>query len=246
MVAGFNFTELEAGEKIVFGPVTSTKTGSLSGSGAPGQGQGSSSRTSGRTVGVTTQRVIIEGPQGARQHTDHPQCGCSAGLHQAQYTSGERIHRPHQGRDGIWPNGEARSQRCARSGRECASGDIPQCRSSRGQGRWEEETTHRRGYCDCGNLDPDVRVAVPDRCSGQAVWRLGGASNDTITCLSTVEVGGGAAWWAWLSARVRLSGNGWCSATFPAGCGLFGLGCDVVITGLDKLAEGPLEFVCIR
>ena len=59
-MAGFNFTELEAGERIVFGPVTSTKTASLSGSGAPGQGQGSLSRTSGRTVGVTTQRVIIE------------------------------------------------------------------------------------------------------------------------------------------------------------------------------------------
>ena len=58
-MAGFNFTELEAGEKIVFGPVTSTKPASLSGSGGPGQGQGSLSRTSGRTVGVTNQRVCI-------------------------------------------------------------------------------------------------------------------------------------------------------------------------------------------
>jgi hypothetical protein len=56
----FNFTELESGEELVFGPVTSTKTTSVSGSGgAPGQG-GSMSHTSGRTVGVTNQRVIVE------------------------------------------------------------------------------------------------------------------------------------------------------------------------------------------
>jgi len=57
---GFNFTQLEAGEELVFGPVTSTKTTSVSGSGGtPGQG-GSLSHTSGRTVGVTSQRVIVE------------------------------------------------------------------------------------------------------------------------------------------------------------------------------------------
>lgn len=56
----FNFTQLEAGEELVFGPVTSTKTTSVSGSGgAPGQG-GSLSHASGRTVGVTNQRVIVE------------------------------------------------------------------------------------------------------------------------------------------------------------------------------------------
>jgi hypothetical protein len=60
MMKGFNFTELEAGEELVFGPVTSTKTTSVSGSGgAPGQG-GSLSHTSGRTVGVTNRRVIVE------------------------------------------------------------------------------------------------------------------------------------------------------------------------------------------
>ncbi|HEY75959.1 MAG TPA: hypothetical protein G4O00_07240 [Thermoflexia bacterium] len=55
---GFNFTELEAGERIVLGPVTTTKTTSVSG--GVGPDQKSLSRTSGRTVGVTTQRVIIE------------------------------------------------------------------------------------------------------------------------------------------------------------------------------------------
>lgn len=51
---GFDFTELEAGESIVFGPVTTTR--STSGS----TGQGSLSRSSGRTVGVTDLRVIVE------------------------------------------------------------------------------------------------------------------------------------------------------------------------------------------
>ncbi len=56
----FNFTQLETDEKILFGPVTSTKTTSVSGRG-PGSGQGSSiSHTSGRTVGVTDRRVIVE------------------------------------------------------------------------------------------------------------------------------------------------------------------------------------------
>jgi hypothetical protein len=60
IVNSFNFTELEAGEELVFGPVTSTKTTNVSGSsGAPGQG-GIFSLTSGRTVGVTNQRVIVE------------------------------------------------------------------------------------------------------------------------------------------------------------------------------------------
>ena len=54
----FNFTEMEPGEKMVFGPVTMTKTTSVSGGGGPAQG--SLSHTSGRTVGITTQRVIVE------------------------------------------------------------------------------------------------------------------------------------------------------------------------------------------
>jgi hypothetical protein len=57
-VAGFNFTELEAGEEFVFGPVTSTKTTSVRGGSGPDQA--GLSHTSGRTVGVTTQRVIVE------------------------------------------------------------------------------------------------------------------------------------------------------------------------------------------
>jgi len=55
---GLNLTELEPGEEIVFGPVTSTKTTSLSGGAGPSQG--SISRSSGRTVAVTNRRVIIE------------------------------------------------------------------------------------------------------------------------------------------------------------------------------------------
>ena len=51
-------TQLESDEKIVFGPVTSTKTTSVGGSG-PGQG-GSLSHVSGRLVCVTNQRIIIE------------------------------------------------------------------------------------------------------------------------------------------------------------------------------------------
>lgn len=51
-------TELEAGEEIVFGPVTFTKTTSLSGGAGPSQG--SVSTTGGRTVGVTNRRIIIE------------------------------------------------------------------------------------------------------------------------------------------------------------------------------------------
>lgn len=55
---GFKFTELEADEKIVFGPVTSTRSTSFSGGAGPSQG--SVSKTTGQTVGVTTQRVIQE------------------------------------------------------------------------------------------------------------------------------------------------------------------------------------------
>lgn len=52
---------MEAGEEIVFGPVTSSKTTSISGGAGPSQG--SVSRTVGRTVGVTNRRVIIEDSQ---------------------------------------------------------------------------------------------------------------------------------------------------------------------------------------
>jgi hypothetical protein len=57
-MGGFKFTELEADEKVVFGPVTSTRTASFSG--GTGPSQSSVSRASGRTVGVTNQRVIME------------------------------------------------------------------------------------------------------------------------------------------------------------------------------------------
>ena len=55
---GFNFTELETGEEIVFGPVTTTTTTSVSGS--SDAGEQSLSRTKGRTIGITTRRVIVE------------------------------------------------------------------------------------------------------------------------------------------------------------------------------------------
>jgi hypothetical protein len=54
----FKSTELADGEKIVFGPVTFTQTTSLSG--GAGGAQSSVSRTSGRMVGVTNQRVVVE------------------------------------------------------------------------------------------------------------------------------------------------------------------------------------------
>jgi len=54
----FQFTELQEGEKIVFGPITTTRSTSVSGSSSTGQG--SVSHSSGRTVGVTTERVIVE------------------------------------------------------------------------------------------------------------------------------------------------------------------------------------------
>lgn len=55
-------TQLESGEEIVFGPVTSTKTASVGGN-APGQG--SISHVSGRLVCVTNQRIIVEDLQSA-------------------------------------------------------------------------------------------------------------------------------------------------------------------------------------
>jgi hypothetical protein len=58
---GFNLTELEAGEEMLFGPVTSVKTTSLSG--GAGSSQGSISKSSGRAVGITNRRIIIEDMQ---------------------------------------------------------------------------------------------------------------------------------------------------------------------------------------
>jgi len=57
----FTSVELQPGEEILFGPVTSTKTTSFSG--GTGPAQGSVSRTAGRTVGVTNQRIVIEDTQ---------------------------------------------------------------------------------------------------------------------------------------------------------------------------------------
>ena len=54
----FKFTELEDGETILFGPVTFTKTTSFSG--GTGRAQSNVSKTSGRTVGVTSQRIVVE------------------------------------------------------------------------------------------------------------------------------------------------------------------------------------------
>jgi hypothetical protein len=58
MQRGFKFTELQDGERMVYGPVTFTQTANFSG--GTGPAQSSVSRSSGRTVGVTNQRVIIE------------------------------------------------------------------------------------------------------------------------------------------------------------------------------------------
>ncbi|MEW6406449.1 MAG: hypothetical protein AB1649_32085, partial [Chloroflexota bacterium] len=61
----FLYTQLEPDEKVIFGPVTRTKTTNFSATG-PGQGPGFSdsqaqqaslSRTCGQTIGVTNQRV---------------------------------------------------------------------------------------------------------------------------------------------------------------------------------------------
>lgn len=66
----FTSVEMQPGEEIVFGPVTSTKTTSFSGGGGPSQG--SISRTVGRTVGVTNRRVIIEDTQDPGKSTVIP------------------------------------------------------------------------------------------------------------------------------------------------------------------------------
>jgi hypothetical protein len=57
-VVSFKFTKLREGEQVVFGPVTTTRSTSVSASG--GTGQGSLTSSSGRTVGVTSLRVIAE------------------------------------------------------------------------------------------------------------------------------------------------------------------------------------------
>ena len=65
----FTFVELEPDEKIVFGPVTTSKSVSFGGNPSQRIGavpidkvaaQQQLTHTSGRTVGVTTQRVVIE------------------------------------------------------------------------------------------------------------------------------------------------------------------------------------------
>jgi hypothetical protein len=66
----FTSVEMQPGEEIIFGPVTSTKTTSVSGGSGPSQG--SVSRTVGRTVGVTNQRVIIEDTQAPGKSTIIP------------------------------------------------------------------------------------------------------------------------------------------------------------------------------
>lgn len=55
---GFKFTELQDGEKMVFGPVTFTRTTSVSGGAGPAQQ--SAAKTNGETIGITDQRVIVE------------------------------------------------------------------------------------------------------------------------------------------------------------------------------------------
>ena len=66
----FTSIDMQPGEEIIFGPVTSTKTTSVSGSG--GASQGSISRTVGRTVGVTNQRILIEDTQNPGNSTAIP------------------------------------------------------------------------------------------------------------------------------------------------------------------------------
>lgn len=58
MKRGFKHTKLAEGESIVFGPITSTSTTSFSG--GAGASQSSVQKSSGRTVGVTNQRVVVE------------------------------------------------------------------------------------------------------------------------------------------------------------------------------------------
>ena len=60
---GFKFTELEEGEKILFGPITFTKTTSFSSTGGAGPGPATRhqvSKVKGSTIGVTDRRVIVE------------------------------------------------------------------------------------------------------------------------------------------------------------------------------------------
>ena len=56
-MGAFKYTELEDGEEMLFGPITSTRTTSFGGGTGPGQ---SVSKTSGHTLGVTNRRVIVE------------------------------------------------------------------------------------------------------------------------------------------------------------------------------------------
>ena len=58
MQRGFKFTELQDGERIVYGPVTFTQTANFGG--GTGPAQSNVSKSSGRTVGVTNRRVIVE------------------------------------------------------------------------------------------------------------------------------------------------------------------------------------------
>ena len=67
---GFQFTELTDGEELVFGPVTFTQSASFSG--GQGPAQGSMSKTSGRTVGITNQRVIVEDLSSADKTKTYP------------------------------------------------------------------------------------------------------------------------------------------------------------------------------
>ena len=66
----FTSVEMQPGEEIVFGPVTSTKTTTVSG--GTGPAQGGVSRTVGRTVGVTNRRIVIEDLQNPANSTVIP------------------------------------------------------------------------------------------------------------------------------------------------------------------------------
>jgi hypothetical protein len=67
---GFQFTELQDGEELVFGPVTFTQSASFSG--GQGPAQANVSKTSGRTVGITNQRVIVEDLSSADKTETYP------------------------------------------------------------------------------------------------------------------------------------------------------------------------------
>ena len=66
----FTGVEMQPGEEIVFGPVTSTKTTTVSA--GTGPAQGGVSRTVGRTVGVTNRRVVIKDLQNPANSTVIP------------------------------------------------------------------------------------------------------------------------------------------------------------------------------